>query len=175
MHQSFRWIWGRIPILSYQACWENHVNSRCVQEHKMGTYLVSIFNSSSLYQIIWPYLPSAYLSWKTSLRLLTPQKGEPCTKNIFVAKTWSSGTGFSFKITVFWDIVPCRPYMNWWWWWLLYDLRSVSQYILVSSTLVGLENMLLPVGMLLSEICGLVSVGRPLWRQDGSAICGLIT
>jgi hypothetical protein len=25
--------------------------------------------------------------------------------------------------------------------------------------------------MLLSEICGLVSVGRPLWREDGCVIC----
>jgi hypothetical protein len=29
--------------------------------------------------------------------------------------------------------------------------------------------------MLLSEICGLVSMGRPLWREDGSAICSVIT
>jgi hypothetical protein len=29
--------------------------------------------------------------------------------------------------------------------------------------------------MLLSEICCLVSVGRPLWREDGSAICSAIT
>jgi hypothetical protein len=35
--------------------------------------------------------------------------------------------------------------------------------------------MLLPVGMLLSEICGLVSVGSPLWREDGSVICSVIT
>jgi hypothetical protein len=27
---------------------------------------------------------------------------------------------------------------------------------------------------MLSEICGLVSVGRPLWREDGSAICSVI-
>jgi hypothetical protein len=37
------------------------------------------------------------------------------------------------------------------------------------------EQILLPVGMLLSEICGLISVGRPLWREDGSAICSVIT
>jgi hypothetical protein len=30
------------------------------------------------------------------------------------------------------------------------------------------DQILLPVGMLLSEICGLVSVGRPLWREVGS-------
>jgi hypothetical protein len=29
--------------------------------------------------------------------------------------------------------------------------------------------------MLLSEICGLVSVRRPLWREDGCAICSVIT
>jgi hypothetical protein len=29
--------------------------------------------------------------------------------------------------------------------------------------------------MLLYEICGLVSVGRLLWREDGSAICSVIT
>jgi hypothetical protein len=37
------------------------------------------------------------------------------------------------------------------------------------------DQILFPVGMLLSEICGLVSVGRPLWREDGSAICSAIT
>jgi hypothetical protein len=29
--------------------------------------------------------------------------------------------------------------------------------------------------MLLSEICGLVSVGRPLWRDDGSGVCNAVT
>jgi hypothetical protein len=37
------------------------------------------------------------------------------------------------------------------------------------------DQILLNVGMLLSEICGLVSVGRPLWREDASAICSVIT
>jgi hypothetical protein len=37
------------------------------------------------------------------------------------------------------------------------------------------DQMLLPVGILLSEICGLVSAGRSLWREDGSAICSVIT
>jgi hypothetical protein len=32
-----------------------------------------------------------------------------------------------------------------------------------------------PFGILLSEICGLVSVGCPLWWEDGSAICSAIT
>jgi hypothetical protein len=59
---------------------------------------------------------------------------------------------------------------------LLFDWRSVSQYVLVSSTLVGFATRyLLPVGKLLSEICGLVSVGCSLWQEDGSAICSVIT
>jgi hypothetical protein len=37
------------------------------------------------------------------------------------------------------------------------------------------DQILLPLGMLLSEICGIVSVGRPLWQEDGSAICSVIT
>jgi hypothetical protein len=32
------------------------------------------------------------------------------------------------------------------------------------------DQILLPVGRLLSESCGLVSVGLPLWREDGSAV-----
>jgi hypothetical protein len=31
------------------------------------------------------------------------------------------------------------------------------------------DQILLPFGMLLSEICGLVSLGRPLWREDWSS------
>jgi hypothetical protein len=37
------------------------------------------------------------------------------------------------------------------------------------------DQILFPVGMLLSEICGLVSIGRPLWQEDGSAVCSVIT
>jgi hypothetical protein len=37
------------------------------------------------------------------------------------------------------------------------------------------DQISFPVGMLLSEICGLVSVGSPLWREDGSAVCSAIT
>jgi hypothetical protein len=62
---------------------------------------------------------------------------------------------------------------------LLYDWvsQSVSQ-----SVCLGIEypcgtcdQILLPVGMLLSEICGLVSVGSPLWWEHGSAICSVFT
>jgi hypothetical protein len=37
------------------------------------------------------------------------------------------------------------------------------------------DQALLPVRIMLYEICGLASVGHPLWRQDGSAICSVIT
>jgi hypothetical protein len=46
-----------------------------------------------------------------------------------------------------------------------------TEYVLISSTLVGL----VATYYFLSEICGLVSVGRPLWREDGSEICSAIT
>jgi hypothetical protein len=36
------------------------------------------------------------------------------------------------------------------------------------------DQILLPVGMLLSEICRLVYVGRPLWREDEYVICSVI-
>jgi hypothetical protein len=37
------------------------------------------------------------------------------------------------------------------------------------------DQILLPLGVLVSEICGLISVRRPLWREDRSAICSVIT
>jgi hypothetical protein len=46
-----------------------------------------------------------------------------------------------------------------------------SQYVLVSSTLVGLTTRY----YFLSECCCLVSVGRPLWREDGSPIYSVMT
>jgi hypothetical protein len=42
------------------------------------------------------------------------------------------------------------------------DGQSVSQYVLVSNTLVGLATRYYFLSECLSEICGLVSVGRPL-------------
>jgi hypothetical protein len=44
-------------------------------------------------------------------------------------------------------------------------------YVLVLSTLLGLATRY----YFLSECCCLVSVGRPLWWEDGSAICSVIT
>jgi hypothetical protein len=60
---------------------------------------------------------------------------------------------------------------------LLYDWRSVSQSVClgIEHACGSCDQILLPVGMLLSEISGLVSVGRPLWREDGSAICSAVT
>jgi hypothetical protein len=61
--------------------------------------------------------------------------------------------------------------------------RSHSYFTIDSqSVCLGIEHpcgtcnqILFSVGMLLSEICGLVSMGHPLWREDGSAICSVIT
>jgi hypothetical protein len=52
--------------------------------------------------------------------------------------------------------------------------QSVS-HVLVSSTLVGLVTRYYFLSECLSEICGLVSVGRPLRREVGSVICSAIT
>jgi hypothetical protein len=49
---------------------------------------------------------------------------------------------------------------------------SMSWY---RAPLWDLRPDILPVAILLPEICALVSVGCPLWREDGSAICSVIT
>jgi hypothetical protein len=67
---------------------------------------------------------------------------------------------------------------------LAYTLEEdVALRMTISQTVcIGIEypygtcdQILLPVGMLLSEICGLVSVGRPLWQEDESVFCSVIT
>jgi hypothetical protein len=47
--------------------------------------------------------------------------------------------------------------------WVILDRRSVGQSVLVSSTHLRLTTRFL----LLSDSCGFVDVGRPLWREDG--------
>jgi hypothetical protein len=49
---------------------------------------------------------------------------------------------------------------------LYYDRRSVGQSVLVSSPHLGLMTRFL----LLSDNCGFVDMGRPLWREDGSVV-----
>jgi hypothetical protein len=50
---------------------------------------------------------------------------------------------------------------------LYYDRRSASQSVLEQSTHLGLTTR----SWLLSDSCGFVGLGRPLWRENGSAIC----
>jgi hypothetical protein len=57
---------------------------------------------------------------------------------------------------------------------LLYDWRSVSTSWCWSHS-GTCDQILLPVGMLLSKSRRPVFVGQPLWRDDGSAICSAIT
>jgi hypothetical protein len=55
-----------------------------------------------------------------------------------------------------------------------YNWRSVSQSISMSSYRdhsVTCDQILISVKRLLSESCGLVPVGCPLWREVGSVIC----
>jgi hypothetical protein len=52
---------------------------------------------------------------------------------------------------------------------LCYDRLSVGQSVLVSSTHLGLTTRFL----LLSDSCGFVNLGRPLWREYGSIVYNL--
>jgi hypothetical protein len=58
---------------------------------------------------------------------------------------------------------------------LLYDWLTQSAWLGIEHPCGTCDQILLPVGMLLSGIRGLVSVGRPLWREDGSAVCSVIS
>jgi hypothetical protein len=51
-------------------------------------------------------------------------------------------------------------------WVLRYDQRSVGKSVLEQSTLLGLTTR----SILLSDSCGFVGMGRPLWREDGSVV-----
>jgi hypothetical protein len=51
---------------------------------------------------------------------------------------------------------------------LLYGRRSVSQYVLVSSSLVGLATRYCFLSECCLKFCGLVSLGRPLWLNGPS-------
>jgi hypothetical protein len=55
---------------------------------------------------------------------------------------------------------------------ILYDCRSVC--LGIEHACETCDQILLPFRMLLSEICGLISVGRPLWQEDESAVCSAI-
>jgi hypothetical protein len=50
---------------------------------------------------------------------------------------------------------------------LCYDRRSAGQYVLEQCTHLGLTTR----SWLLSDSWGFVNLGRPLWREDGSAVC----
>jgi hypothetical protein len=50
---------------------------------------------------------------------------------------------------------------------LCYDRRSAGQSVLEQSTHLGLTTR----SWLLSDSCGFVDLGRPLWREDGSVVC----
>jgi hypothetical protein len=51
---------------------------------------------------------------------------------------------------------------------------SHSERLGIEHTCGTSDQVLLPAGVLLSQICGLITVWRPLWREDGSTICSVI-
>jgi hypothetical protein len=56
------------------------------------------------------------------------------------------------------------------------EIQVTLRLTVSQSVCLGVEPTLgLATRRLLSESCGVVSVGRPLWREDGSAICSVIT
>jgi hypothetical protein len=64
----------------------------------------------------------------------------------------------------------------------LVEVELTLRLTVSQSVCLGIEypcatcgQILLPVGMLVTEICSLVSVGRPLWRENGSPIWSVIT
>jgi hypothetical protein len=100
--------------------------------------------------------------------------------NAATAQSWSRSyfTTEGQSVSMSWYRVP------------LWDLRlpvgmfevEIKVEVYRQSVSLGIEHpcgtcdqILFPVGMLLSEIWVNVSVRRPLWREDRSAICSVIT
>jgi hypothetical protein len=64
----------------------------------------------------------------------------------------------------------------------LVEVEVTLRLAVIQSVFLGIEHpcgtcdqILLPVRVLLSQICRLISVRRPVWREDMSAICSVIT
>jgi hypothetical protein len=62
------------------------------------------------------------------------------------------------------------------------EIEVTLRLKVIQSVSLGIEHpcetcnqVLFPVGVLLSKIYSLISVRRPRWREDGSAICSVIT
>jgi hypothetical protein len=59
--------------------------------------------------------------------------------------------------------------------WGYFTTESLSVCLGIERPWGTCDQILLPVGMLLSQIFGLVYLGSPLWREDWSRICSAIT
>jgi hypothetical protein len=109
--------------------------------------------------------PHNYIHQEQGDSVIPPGTGFPfCHLLRIVGLRWkysnppSHGVGLNFEVRSYFTTDSQSVSMSW----CRAHLRTCDQ-------------ILLSVGMLLSEICGLVSVGLPLWREDGSAICSAIT
>jgi hypothetical protein len=60
-------------------------------------------------------------------------------------------------------------------WWGYFTTDSQSVCLGIDHPSATCDKILLPVRMFLSQICGLVSIGSPLWREDRSTIYSAIT
>jgi hypothetical protein len=119
----------------------------------------------------------------TRRRLIYDSSKFEVTLRLTVGQSVSQSVSMSWYRAPFWDLRPditsCRNVAVW----NLRYCRSRSYFTTDSqSACLGIEHpsgtcdqISLPAGMLLFEIRGLISLRGPLWREDGSAICGVIT
>jgi hypothetical protein len=123
--------------------------------------IVSLLADRKLLSVIPLYL----LLWKNNQTLWCPSCLFDLARYIVnPPDLYSGGPRFGF--------LSCYP--HWDFSKLLYDWHLVSMSWCRADPWTC-DQILLPVGRLLSESCGLVSVGRPLWREVGSAVCSAIT
>jgi hypothetical protein len=139
--------WSRLRIGNYKLC------SNVLITTKLGEYITVVgVEIIEGYRRCWNWLPSTW--WVVTKTFTTLHGRECCGKH--GKRDCSSIVGrFPFQV------VKSRVKSY-------YDWRSVGQPDLVSGThLVSVTIFL----KLLLNICGFVDVGRPLWRDDVSAVC----
>jgi hypothetical protein len=99
--------------------------------------------------------PRIYIPQEQGEQVITPDTGFPFRRLLRLAELrWRNSNPPTHGLELCWKSKSK----------LCYDRRSVGQTVLVSSTHLKLTTRFL----LMSDNCGFVDVGRPLWREDGS-------
>jgi hypothetical protein len=127
----------------------------------------------------WPDMSSVWHMWVSWCGAPSLTRGRVC--NLLLPLVLASAVLGSesrwtrlFYFPSSWDSPNLEVQVRWGrWGYFTTDGQSGS--LAIEHPCETCAQILLPVGMLLSEICSLVSVGRPLWREDGSAICSAIS